>query len=150
MVCIYSLVLFVFMTVLQIHVLLVFFFSSRRRHTRCALVTGVQTCALPIYGIFPGTEFNGVPARLFQSVGDFHPDKPFVLDKQCSAIQFKGSDVKRCARITNRNIHDWVARRSEEHTSELQSLMRISYADYCLKKKNTQTTSSNFKYKHNQ
>src|SRR3546814_19461120 len=26
----------------------VVFFSSRRRHTRCALVTGVQTCALPI------------------------------------------------------------------------------------------------------
>src|SRR3546814_20729817 len=26
-----------------------FFFSSRRRHTMCALVTGVQTCALPIY-----------------------------------------------------------------------------------------------------
>src|SRR3546814_8338683 len=26
-----------------------FFFASRRRHTRCALVTGVQTCALPIY-----------------------------------------------------------------------------------------------------
>src|SRR3546814_2058471 len=35
-----------------------FFFSSRRRHTRCALVTGVQTCALPIsrqlgHGEFP-------------------------------------------------------------------------------------------------
>src|SRR3546814_17513920 len=31
-----------------------FFFSSRRRHTRCALVTGVQTCALPICrGQFP-------------------------------------------------------------------------------------------------
>src|SRR3546814_418504 len=29
--------------------LCVFFFSSRRRHTRCALVTGVQTCALPIF-----------------------------------------------------------------------------------------------------
>src|SRR3546814_2453104 len=29
---------------------LIFFFSSRRRHTRCALVTGVQTCALPISG----------------------------------------------------------------------------------------------------
>src|SRR3546814_10477253 len=28
--------------------MIVFFFSSRRRHTRCALVTGVQTCALPI------------------------------------------------------------------------------------------------------
>src|SRR3546814_8397927 len=28
----------------------VFFFASRRRHTRRALVTGVQTCALPIFG----------------------------------------------------------------------------------------------------
>src|SRR3546814_5300422 len=28
---------------------ILFFFSSRRRHTRCALVTGVQTCALPIF-----------------------------------------------------------------------------------------------------
>src|SRR3546814_1414728 len=41
------------------HVLLYFlclvFFSSRRRHTRCALVTGVQTCALPIcFIIYPG------------------------------------------------------------------------------------------------
>src|SRR3546814_8597082 len=34
--------------VLCLSVLLLFFFSSRRRHTRCALVTGVQTCALPI------------------------------------------------------------------------------------------------------
>src|SRR3546814_2910118 len=33
-----------------------FFFSSRRRHTRCALVTGVQTCALPI------SFFNGAPS----------------------------------------------------------------------------------------
>src|SRR3546814_2905008 len=31
-----------------LYVLCSFFFSSRRRHTRCALVTGVQTCALPI------------------------------------------------------------------------------------------------------
>src|SRR3546814_11875821 len=45
-----------------------FFFSSRRRHTRCALVTGVQTCALPItgastvrhVGVFPRHSF---PAR---------------------------------------------------------------------------------------
>src|SRR3546814_15650774 len=31
----------------------IFFFSSRRRHTRCALVTGVQTCALPISSVSP-------------------------------------------------------------------------------------------------
>src|SRR3546814_7979298 len=34
--------------------LIYFFFSSRRRHTRCALVTGVQTCALPISSEQPG------------------------------------------------------------------------------------------------
>src|SRR3546814_6441306 len=33
---------------------LCFFFSSRRRHTRCALVTGVQTCALPIWPVSLG------------------------------------------------------------------------------------------------
>src|SRR3546814_3435302 len=31
------------------YIMYFFFFSSRRRHTRCALVTGVQTCALPIF-----------------------------------------------------------------------------------------------------
>src|SRR3546814_3094240 len=31
-----------------VYLVFVFLFSSRRRHTRCALVTGVQTCALPI------------------------------------------------------------------------------------------------------
>src|SRR3546814_3568724 len=36
-----------------------------------------------------------------------------------------------------------VARRSEEHTSELQSLMRISYAVFCLKKKNNTLTRIN-------
>ena len=35
--------------VVLMFVLVWFFFSSRRRHTRCARVTGVQTCALPIY-----------------------------------------------------------------------------------------------------
>src|SRR3546814_2204134 len=38
--------------------LVVFFFSSRRRHTRCALVTGVQTCALPISAA-PVTRLDG-------------------------------------------------------------------------------------------
>src|SRR3546814_8789154 len=40
----------VYLSILCVYdVSLFFFFSSRRRHTRCALVTGVQTCALPIY-----------------------------------------------------------------------------------------------------
>src|SRR3546814_8434210 len=39
--------------------------------------------------------------------------------------------------------------RSEEHTSELQSLMRISYAVFCLKKKNTNTTAQQTNLRHN-
>src|SRR3546814_7372183 len=38
------------------------FFSSRRRHTRCALVTGVQTCALPIFLATLRTELAAVTA----------------------------------------------------------------------------------------
>src|SRR3546814_1237601 len=38
-----------------------FFFSSRRRHTRCALVTGVQTCALPILAT-PSQDVEGASA----------------------------------------------------------------------------------------
>src|SRR3546814_16526987 len=50
---------------------ILFFFSSRRRHTRCALVTGVQTCALPIYD----------HARV--AFTDIHPD-----ERSPSACQF--------------------------------------------------------------
>src|SRR3546814_8417878 len=41
------------------------FFSSRRRHTRCALVTGVQTCALPILSTSPGWHTASCLARSF-------------------------------------------------------------------------------------
>src|SRR3546814_6093049 len=51
--CVHSYYMFVihfFICCLFSFDLTLFFFSSRRRHTRCALVTGVQTCALPIFG----------------------------------------------------------------------------------------------------
>src|SRR3546814_6364703 len=38
-----------FLCMVCVFLVLCFFFSSRRRHTRCALVTGVQACALPIF-----------------------------------------------------------------------------------------------------
>src|SRR3546814_2333752 len=41
-------VIFLYNFLLLLFICFFFFFSSRRRHTRCALVTGVQTCALPI------------------------------------------------------------------------------------------------------
>src|SRR3546814_1737565 len=117
----------------------IFFFSSRRRHTRCALVTGVQTCALPI---FPGPDRDRghagsavegaqrwtVMSR--RSHWDDNPDHP-VYDWK---IEVTNDD-------TRLGYLDWVEARSEmlarseEHTSELQSLMSISYAVFCLKKK---------------
>src|SRR3546814_7766311 len=47
-------------------------------------------------------------------------------------------DIERCRGRRRTPVHagDELAGRSEEHTSELQSLMRISYAVFCLKKKN--------------
>src|SRR3546814_13674126 len=56
-------------------IVLVIFFSSRRRHTRCALVTGVQTCALPIFaGIVQGLS----EAIAFGQAADL--DMKLVLD----------------------------------------------------------------------
>src|SRR3546814_1847148 len=46
-----------------------FFFSSRRRHTICALVTGVQTCALPICFVPADSARIGIVDRLFSRVG---------------------------------------------------------------------------------
>src|SRR3546814_5327627 len=55
-----------------------------------------------------------------------------------------------CACRPNRySIFNWPAkRRSEEHTSELQSLMRISYAVFCLKKKKQHTKKKKYNRSH--
>src|SRR3546814_3457941 len=57
--------------------MVMFFFSSRRRHTSCALVTGVQTCALPILPYDPATQFapiSRVASTVFVVV--VHPSLP--------------------------------------------------------------------------
>src|SRR3546814_1233945 len=48
--CVLFDLIWLIIVVLECDSVFFFFFSSRRRHTRCALVTGVQTCALPICG----------------------------------------------------------------------------------------------------
>src|SRR3546814_5687719 len=50
----------------------VFFFSSRRRHTRCALVTGVQTCALPICSWGGRQAVHGQVESGEKSLGQIH------------------------------------------------------------------------------
>src|SRR3546814_19879176 len=50
-----------------------FFFSSRRRHTRCALVTGVQTCALPISSPSRSSRHRTARAGRFRSAQSHRP-----------------------------------------------------------------------------
>src|SRR3546814_7347552 len=112
--------------------MLCFFFSSRRRHTRCALVTGVQTCALPI-SLSRKNSPMVTPvygARYWSGAGS---EAVAATTIEYSIAPFSSSCFTICATVV----------RSEEHTSELQSLMRISYAVFCLKKKKKQKTQTN-------
>src|SRR3546814_1008712 len=66
---------------LRVFVLFVlFFFSSRRRHTRCALVTGVQTCALPISD-FPLAKAWKKWKLTYDQWLERNPDKPFPYER---------------------------------------------------------------------
>src|SRR3546814_7017598 len=118
--------------------LLLFFFSSRRRHTRCALVTGVQTCALPILSGESGSGKSTLAALLGE--GDWR-----LMGDEFTLIDPAGGDAfafPRAVSLKNEAIAEVAARvRSEEHTSELQSLMRISYAVFSLKNKTNNTTT---------
>src|SRR3546814_9905021 len=57
-----------------------------------------------------------------------------LLPQQAGVFRGRGGHTRSCLHIRDVLLDD----RSEEHTSELQSLMRISYAVFCLKKKTTQ------------
>src|SRR3546814_4828477 len=123
-------------------IVIYFFFSSRRRHTRCALVTGVQTCALPICALLATRED---PLVSEWTVRSEDARAEFAALEAAAAGPFKIVDqtpdnARWLLLETVPNRPDryswWNRKRSEEHTSELQSQMRISYAVFCLKKKN--------------
>src|SRR3546814_8880008 len=122
-------------------VVLLFFFSCRRRHTRGALVTGVQTCALPISGavVIAATVISAAVigrAAVVRAV-----IAVAVVVRVVVRVVIGRCRVGRLSRRRAVGARDIaVIDRSEEHTSELQSLMRLSYAVFCLKKKNTTTT----------
>src|SRR3546814_7411883 len=62
---------------------LFFFFSSRRRHTRCALVTGVQTCALPISRSHPAKQFMIAVKGWFNSCANVDRSEERRVGKEC-------------------------------------------------------------------
>src|SRR3546814_7722491 len=151
-------------------VLFFFFFSSRRRHTRCALVTGVQTCALPICpwrftqrqrnararrrcARFAFTHYRKVHRRWQHSVirsvrrspairgrcltihssrSRFAARLNSVVRLQMETAAMSRQSAKQDSVNPNvRSLKVYPVERSEEHTSELRSLMRISYDVLC-------------------
>src|SRR3546814_1765444 len=97
---------------------------STRTDTRCPYATRFRS--LGVWNTYPGCDLS-------------HP--AFVLASFKRSLEMRRQFVVlQCLRIApNFKTHEIVlaVRRSEEHTSELQSLMRISYAVFCLNKKNT-------------
>src|SRR3546814_3068659 len=114
-----------------------FFFSSRRRHTRCALVTGVQTCALPVPLKVKGDGLGARSRRTSSPASSTIPVGQSSMDRMWHRRRPKGRSggLDQWRSLSFCHFSASCRARSEEHTSELQSLMRISYAVFCLKKK---------------
>src|SRR3546814_10299242 len=143
----------------------IFFLSSRRRHTRCALVTGVQTCALPIWTEFgdrlaaqqrteiriaaaAGAEEGRADREMFNIVerdcGHHHRHSAKArspMARQTMRVAPPGRYCSGTASILTTLMLSGSApaltaceracasaSRSEEHTSELQPLMRLSFS----------------------
>src|SRR3546814_7561841 len=86
--------------------------------------------------VFGWPDLDRVLAREYAMRGDIDP-QPSCLDIAFGGF-FVGAAHYRADTGHQLARREWLDHvRSEEHTSELQSLMRISYAVFCLKKKNT-------------
>src|SRR3546814_9580646 len=107
-------------------------FPIKRRDLARALFV-VAASAAPAAAHQPGADLDrvmGSKEKYFQ-----------LIDKPAPAFELMGAgeNAVTLADFTDKIVvlHFVYASRSEEHTSELQSLMRISYAVFCLKKKKT-------------
>src|SRR3546814_6997440 len=116
----------------------------------CALVTGVQTCALPIWAFgSTGSPLyravvainQGVAGIVAQASGSAAAtDRTFDAFLPKAGIQMAWTPNLKTGFTVQRGYRSGGSSgniRSEEHTSELQSLMRNAYAVFCLKQKNT-------------
>src|SRR3546814_7712981 len=107
-----------------------FFVSSRRRHTRCALVTGVQTCALPILEKWPIGHFAFNAHFLSEHEGNAKTMKPSPLPRdgdhgfaaqwqrcRCEHYIKQASDIERSAerRVGNAGVSTCRSRLSPYH-----------------------------------
>src|SRR3546814_12031711 len=100
-----------------------FFFSSRRRHTRCALVTGVQTCALPIsaepaLAIAPPATFK----RRFELVSEIDHVEALLFPLRRLAFELQ-------AWLRTRNLGVHAVRLRCEHPQRRRSSFTLRRSD---------------------
>src|SRR3546814_1710648 len=119
------------------------------RHTSGALVTGVQTCALPFSfpailiallidgiarGLLPRDSHDSLSLYVLIFAIGISGWVQYARTVRGATMVERNKEYVQAARLIGMGRFT-ILRRSEEHTSELQSLMRISYAVFCLKKK---------------
>src|SRR3546814_18153637 len=113
-----------------------FCFSSRGRHTRCALVTGVQTCALPIYVLYgarvgsahgltrPGRRTGLEIGRVWASWPAFRSEEAYVSRSSANAASFatNPSSISRSEerRVEKECVLPCSSRRSPDHKTTNQ------------------------------
>src|SRR3546814_19828815 len=117
-----------------------FFFSSRRRHTSCALVTGVQTCALPIYALakayrqltlslYQGMDAGDSLLRSRSIVPSFRRSEERRVGKECvSTCRSRGSPYPyKKIRVYSR-LYTCRRHRSQRRAAKANIVVHISLA----------------------
>src|SRR3546814_11683930 len=110
--------------------LLLFFFSSRRRHTRCALVTGVQTCALPISGAGRPAGFS-VASTTDISRGRSADETPLAIELRHISKAFGAVQANRdvCLAVKAGTIHGIVGENGAGQSTFMSILSGLSATD---------------------
>src|SRR3546814_10318541 len=122
----------------------VFFFSSRRRHTRCALVTGVQTCALPILidadleaaiGVLP-LDWPKYPGRVTRGAALALQAKTFLYRQQWAAALASAESVINSGMYDLSVPYDEIFTEEQENSKEpvfeIQAMYRQGQTNYGL------------------
>src|SRR3546814_4105005 len=120
--------------------LLFFFFLMRRRPPRSTRTDTLFPYTTLFRSLKPIKGSNGFRARLARHTIWCYQNRRQSAALRSHGAQERQDDTAHRPTMGTERHRDAQQQRSEEHTSELQSLMRISYAVFCLKKKTSTKT----------
>src|SRR3546814_1686146 len=106
-----------------------------------SLVRAARACLLLLLLAMPVASFAASPALSLEEATRLAVERAPMLNARRSQIEAAEQESRRAGALPDPMLTvgiDNLPVRSEEHTSELQSLMRISYAVFCLKKQKTE------------